>query len=70
MVLERGSGAVGGIGADAGAAARPEQLTGSVRLRDAVGDRLVCGILLHDGDRIQRAGSGMFAMPVKMLWEA
>ena len=70
LVLERAGGAIVGIKVEAGATARPDQFRGLVRLRDAVGDRFVCGILLHDGDRIQRAGSRMFAMPVKMLWEA
>ena len=68
--LKRASGAIVGIKVDAGATARPDQFRGSVQLRDAVGDRRVCGILLHDGDLIQRAASGMFAMPVKMLREA
>ena len=70
MVLERAGGATVGIEVEAGATARPDQFRGLVRLRDAVGDRFVCGILLHDGERVQRAGPGMFAMPVKMLWEA
>ena len=70
MVLERAGGATVGIEVEAGATARPDQFRGLVRLRDAVGDRFICGILLHDGDRVQRAGPGMFAMPVKMLWEA
>ncbi len=29
---------------------------------------LACGIILHDGERVQQAGSKLFAMPVKMLW--
>ena len=70
MVLERAGGATVGIEVEAGATARPDQFRGLVRLRDAVGYRFVCGILLHDGERVQRAGPGMFAMPVKMLWEA
>ena len=70
FVLERSRGAIVGIEVKAAATARPEDFHGLRRLKDAVGDRLACGILLHDGERIQRAAEDLFAMPVKMLWEA
>ena len=40
------------------------------RLQAAAGSSFSCGILLHAGDRIQRAGDQLFAMPVSQLWMA
>ena len=70
LVLERSPDRVVGIEVKAGATARPEDFKGLVRLEKAASDRFACGIVLHDGDRVQRTGSRLFAMPVKMLWTA
>ena len=68
-MLERSPGEVVGIEVKAGATARPDDFRALGRIRDALGDQFVCGILLHDGDRIQQTGPRLFAMPVKVLWE-
>ncbi len=70
LVLERSPGAVVGIEVKAAATVRPRDFRGLQHLREWVGDGFACGILLHDGERIQRAGPGLFAMPIRMLWEA
>ena len=70
LVLERSPGTIVGIEIKASATARPQDFRGLARLRETAGDRFACGIVLHDGDRIQQTGAGMFAMPVKTLWEA
>jgi len=41
-----------------------------LNLKAAVCDSSACGILLHDGARIQQTAPGLFAMPVKILREA
>lgn len=69
LVLERASGAIVGIEVKAAATVWPRDFRGLTRLRDAAGDRFACGVVLHDGERVQRTDSGMYAMPVKMLWE-
>ena len=69
LVLERSPGEVVGIEVKAGATVRPDDFKALARLEAAAGDQFVCGILLHDGERIQRAASRMFAMPIKVLWE-
>ena len=69
LVLERSRDGVVGIEVKAGATARPDDFRALGRIREALGDQFVCGILLHDGDRIQQAGPRLFAMPVKVLWE-
>ena len=70
LILERPRDWVVGIEVKAGATAHREDFRGLERLKDAAGDRFACGILLHDGDRIQQTGTRLFAMPVKMLWTA
>lgn len=68
LVLERLPGAIVGIEVKAGATAHPGDFKGLARLREATGRRFVCGIVLHDGDRIQQVGPKLFAMPVGALW--
>ncbi len=70
LVLERPTGEVIGIEVKAGATVRPRDFRGLRRLKEATGARFSCGIILHDGERIQQLDSRLFAMPVKMLWEA
>lgn len=70
LVLAHHSGKVVGIEVKAGATVRPDDFRGLRRLKDAAGGRFACGIVLHDGDRVQRVGDRMFAMPVEMLWKA
>ena len=70
LVLECSPDTIVGIEVKAAATARPRDFQGLRRLKEAVGDRFACGIILHDGERIQRTAPGLFAMPVKMLWQA
>ncbi len=70
LVLERSPGSIVGIEVKAAATVRPEDFRGLKRLQDIAGERFRCGIVLHDGDRVQRVGPGLFAMPVEMLWRA
>ncbi|MCY4367877.1 MAG: ATP-binding protein [bacterium] len=70
LVLERSPGAVVGIETKAAVTVRPRDFRGLKRLGQSAGDSFVCGILLHGGDRIQQVAPRLFAMPLKMLWEA
>lgn len=70
FVLERSPGEVVGIEVKARATVRPEDFKGLKRLREICGERFTCGVVVHDGDRVQRMYPGMYAMPIKMLWEA
>jgi len=70
FVLERSPGSIVGIEVKASATALPGDFLGLRHLRNHLGDQFMCGILLHDGDRIQQASDRLTAMPVKMLWEA
>ena len=68
LVLERSPGRIVGIEIKASATARPKDFRGLQRLKEAADDSFACGILLHDGERIQQTAPGMFAMPIEMLW--
>ena len=70
MVLERSPGAMVGIEVKAAATVHPRDFRGLQRLKATMGDSFACGIVLHDGERIQQTAPGLFAMPVRMLWEA
>ena len=70
LVLERSPDRVAGIEVKAGATVRPRDFRGLERLRSAAGDGFACGIVLHDGERVQQTGPRLYAMPVKMLWTA
>lgn len=70
FVLERSPSDIVGVEIKAAATALPRDFRGLKRLRDVIGDRFVCGIVLHDGERIQQAGSRLFAIPFRLLWEA
>ena len=59
-----------GIEVKAGATVHPRDFKGLARLKEAAGRRFACGIVLHDGDRIQQAGPKLFAMPVSVIWES
>ena len=70
LVLERPPGEIVGIEVKSGATVRSGDFKGLVRLKEATGEQFACGIILHDGERIQQTASRLFALPVKMLWEA
>lgn len=70
LVLERSPGAIVGIEVKAAATTHPRDFRGLRRLKAAAGDRFACGIVLHDGERILQTAPKLFAMPVRMLWEA
>ena len=70
LVLERSADALVGIEIKAGATVGPGDFKGLKRLQASARDRFKCGIVLHDGERIQQVSPELFAMPFAMLWEA
>jgi predicted AAA+ superfamily ATPase len=67
FVIEQ-AGRVLGVEVKAAATVKPDDFHGLKRLHDATGEAFACGIVLHDGDRIQRTGERLFAMPISQLW--
>jgi len=67
FVLEQ-VGKIVGVEVKAAAGLKPDDFHGLKRLKEAAGTAFACGVILHDGERIQRAGDGFFAMPISSLW--
>ena len=68
MVIEDRRGRIVGIEVKASATARPRDFRGLRQLQDAVGERFVRGLVLHDHDRITPFGEKLQAAPISVLW--
>lgn len=69
LVLERGAREVAGIEVKASATVTSSDFNGLRKLRDAAGDRFRAGIVLYDGESSVGFGEGLYAVPVRRLWE-
>jgi len=69
IVLEQGQLAVAGVEVKAAATVVPGDLRGLRKLREAAGTRFVAGVVLYDGSATVNLGDGLFAVPVRRLWE-
>ena len=70
VVLENSSGQVAGIEVKAGATVHKKDFRGLRKLADAVGHRFVRGVVLYDGEQCLPAGKGLYAVPIRHLWES
>ena len=69
IVLERGASAVAGVEVKAGATVRPADFRGLRKLRKIAGDRFTNGVVIYDGETTVSFGDGLYAVPVRRLWE-
>jgi predicted AAA+ superfamily ATPase len=69
IVIERGGREVIGVEVKAGATVTPSDFKGLRKLRDASGKRFAAGVVLYDGEASVGFGEGMFAIPIRALWE-
>ena len=53
----------------AGATIRPNDFRGLRKLRKIVGDRFSNGVILYDGEMTVGFGDGLYAVPIRHLWE-
>jgi predicted AAA+ superfamily ATPase len=68
IVAERGS-RVAGIEVKASSTAASPDFAGLRKLRQATGKRFAAGIVLYDGESSASFGDGLFAVPIRALWE-
>ncbi|MEY2683812.1 MAG: hypothetical protein RJA09_956 [Pseudomonadota bacterium] len=68
LVIEDRLGRVVGIEVKASSTVRSADLQGLRQLQEAVGDKFVQGLVLHDHDRITPFGERLHAAPVSLLW--
>lgn len=69
VVLERGGSEIAGVEVKAAASLTASDFRGLRKLKNAAGDRFVVGVVLYDGETCAGFGDGLFAVPVRMLWE-
>ena len=69
IVLERG-GDIAGVGVKASATVTAADFRGLRKLKEATGKRFAAGAVLYDGETGASFGDGMYAVPIRTLWEA
>ena len=69
LVLERSAHEVAGVEVKAAATVTAADFRGLRKLRDAVGKRFAAGVVLYDGEASASFGDGLFAVPIRALWE-
>lgn len=70
IVIERGARWLAGVEVKAGATVTSADFRGLRKLRDAAGKRFAGGVVLYDGETCAGFGDGMYAVPVRALWES
>jgi hypothetical protein len=69
-VLEGSGQGVAGVEVKAAATVTAADFRGLRKLKGAAGRRFVSGVVLYDGEATAPFGEGLFAVPVRTLWEA
>jgi predicted AAA+ superfamily ATPase len=70
IVLEQGRSAIAGVEVEAAASVGEADLRGLRKLKDAAGPRFVAGVVLYGGSATVNFGDGLFAVPLRKLWES
>ena len=68
LVIEYGGGRVAGLEIKARATPTSHDARHLEWLRDTLGERFVCGVVLHTGPRASRLSERVFAAPISTLW--
>lgn len=69
LVIEQGGRTLAAVEVKASATVTAADFRGIRRLRGAVGKRFACGVVLYDGEASVGFGDGLFAVPIRTLWE-
>jgi predicted AAA+ superfamily ATPase len=69
IVLERGPGEIAGVEIKAGGTVTTKDFRGIRKLKTAVGNRFKSGVVLYDGETAVSFGDGLYAIPIRALWE-
>lgn len=70
MVIERGPRAVAAVEVKASATVRAADFSGMRKLKAAAGRYFAGGVVLYDGEIAASFGDGLYAVPIRSLWEA
>lgn len=69
IVIERGAQFLVGVEVKAAATVTARDFRGLRKLRETAGKRFACGVVLYDGEASAAFGDGLFAVPIRALWE-
>lgn len=69
IILERGPRAVAGVEVKAAATLRNSDFRGLRKLSKLTGERFAAGVVLYDGETTVNWGDGLYAVPIRRLWE-
>lgn len=69
IVLERGAHEVAGVEVKAAATVTAADFRGLRKLSEAAGTRFTAGVVLYDGEVSVTFGDGLYALPIRALWE-
>jgi len=69
MVIERGARQLVGVEVKAAATVTAADFSGLRKLQEVTGTRFCCGVVLYDGETTASFGDGMYAVPIRSLWE-
>lgn len=68
-MLDRGGHGVAGVEVKAAATVTAADFRGLRKLKDAAGKRFAAGVVLYDGEASVGFGDGLYAVPIRALWE-
>ena len=69
IVIERGGLQVAGVEVKAAATVNKSDFRGLRKLMAAAGNRFAGGVVLYDGETCTGFGDGLYAVPIRLLWE-
>ncbi len=69
IIMERGARELAGVEVKASSTVTASDFRGLRKLKDAAGKRFTAGVVLYDGESVARFGDGLYAVPVRALWE-
>jgi predicted AAA+ superfamily ATPase len=69
IVLERGTSRVAGVEVKAAATVTAADFRGLRKLKEASGKRFAGGVVVYDGETSASFGDGLYAVPIRTLWE-
>lgn len=69
IVIERNACQLAGVEVKAAATVTSADFRGLRKLRGLAPQRFVAGVVLYDGDRCMRFDDGLYAAPIRLLWE-
>ena len=70
IVIERDAYAIAGVEVKASSTVTAADFLGLRKLKAAAGRRFSGGVVLYDGESSASFGDGMYAVPIRALWES